>query len=70
MRVKKTILTHVACLTLFAAIAFSGCSPEQPAAEVTEEEAADISEEEANADADAQPIPDDSEGSEESGESE
>ena len=42
-------------------------SPEQPAAEVTEEEAADIAEEEANADADAQPIPDESG---ESGESE
>ena len=70
MRMKKIILTHVSCLTLFAAIAFSGCSSEQPAAAVPEEEAADISEEEANADADAQPIPDDSEGSEESGESE
>ncbi|MGB0585168.1 MAG: hypothetical protein ACPGQC_00260 [Limisphaerales bacterium] len=63
---KKIILIHVSCLTLFAAIAFSGCSSEQPA-EVPEEEAADIAEEEANADADAQPIPDESE---ESGESE
>jgi hypothetical protein len=64
MRMKKIILIHVSCLTLFAAIAFSGCSSEQPAAEVTEEEAADIAEEEANADADAQPIPDESEESE------
>lgn len=70
MRMKKTILIHVSCLTLFAAIAFSGCSSEQPTAEVPEEEAADIAEEEANADADAQPIPDESGESEEPGESE
>ena len=63
---KKIILTHVSCITLFAAIAFSGCSAEQPAPEISPEEAADIAAEEANAEADAQPIPDDSEGSEES----
>ena len=63
---KKIILTHVSCLTLFAAIAFSGCSAEQPAPEISPDEAADIAAEEANAEADAQPIPDDSEGSEES----
>ena len=63
---KKIILTHLSCLTLFAAIAFSGCSAEQPAPEISPEEAADIAAEEANAEADAQPIPDDSEGSEES----
>ena len=61
MRMKKMIIIHVSRLTPFAAIAFSGCSSEQPAAEVPEEEAADIAEEEANADADSQPIPDESE---------
>ena len=58
---KKIILTHVSCLTLFAAITFSGCSAEQPAPEISQEESADLAEEEANAEADAQPIPDDSE---------
>ncbi|MFL2943440.1 MAG: hypothetical protein ACJZ68_07655 [Limisphaerales bacterium] len=61
---KKIILTHVSCLTLFAAIAFLGCSAEQPAPEISQEESADLAEEEANAAADAQPIPDDSDGGE------
>ena len=58
---KKIILIPISCLTFFAATTFSGCSSEQPTGEVTEEEAADIAEEEANADADAQPIPDETE---------